>query len=423
MISYFCEVSTLWQVLLLVLSLLTVISLTSNGVLSFKYKYNPKKQFIIGVILFINIVLYVMMQIDSRITGAEHTLHLPYLLVFLVILSSLSYSVWMILSETKNRKTLGNNSIKEAFDNLPIGVCFFNEAGFPVLCNLEMHRFSFAVSGKDVQFITDLDDLLNEDFVPINGVKKEGKVFTVLSGKAWQLKKRFVTDENGAQYIKFVILDVTDLQQKRVKLTDENNQLRKAQEELKKLSANVVAVTREEEILNAKMRVHDEMGRSLIEARKYLNESNEIIPDSVVNSWKRAVSMLKYNNETDEEDMMTQIRKTCDTIGLRFIQIGTLPKEETAAYIITCAVRECVTNAVRYAQASELYADFSATENFATVTVTNNGKTPEGEITEGGGLSTLRKRVERAGGTMLVQSVPVFKLTVTVPKEKDGVIW
>lgn len=423
MISYFCEVGTLWQVLLLVLSLLTVISFTSNGILSFKYKYNLKKQFIIGVILFINIVLYVMMQIDSRITGAEHTLHLPYLLVFFIIISSLSYSVWMILSETKNRKTLGNNSIKEAFDNLPTGVCFFNEAGLPVLCNLEMHRFSFAVSGRDVQFITDLDDLLKKDFVPNNGVIKEGKVFTVSSGKAWQLKKRFVTDENGAQYIKFVALDVTDLQQKRVELTDENNQLRKVQEELKKLSANVVAVTREEEILNAKMRVHDEMGRSLIEARKYLNEDNEIIPESVINSWRKAVSMLKYNNETNEEDMMTQIRKTCDTINLGFNQTGTLPKEEAAAYILTCAVRECVTNAVRYAEASELYADFSTTENFATVTVTNNGKPPEGKIREGGGLSTLRKRVERAGGTMLVQSVPIFKLTVTVPKEKEGLIW
>lgn len=422
MMRYFCEASTIGQVILLVLSLLTVISLTSNGVLSFKYKYNPKKQFIIGVILFINIVLYVMMQIDSRITGEEHSLHLPYLLVLFIVVLSLSYSVWAILSETKNRKKLGNNSIKEAFDNLPTGVCFFNESGFPVLCNLEMHRFSFAVSGKDVQFITDLDNLLDEDFIPANGVKKDGKVFTVSGGKAWQLKKRFVTDENGAQYIKFVALDVSDLQQKRVELLEENNQLRKAQEELKKLSANVVAVTREEEILNAKMRVHDEMGRSLVEAKKYLSDSNEIIPENIVNSWQKAISMLKYNNETNEEDMMTQIRKTCDIIKLSFKQTGALPKEEAAAYILTCAVRECVTNAVRYASASELYADFRATEDFATVTVTNNGKPPECEITEGGGLSTLRKRVERAGGTMLVQSVPVFKLTVTVPKEKDGVI-
>ena len=41
---------------------------------------------------------------------------------------------------------------------------------------------------------------------------------------------------------------------------------------------------------------------------------------------------------------------------------------------------------------------------------------------EGGGLSTLRRRVERAGGIMTVQSFPEFKLTVTVPKEKEGVL-
>ena len=85
-------------------------------------------------------------------------------------------------------------------------------------------------------------------------------------------------------------------------------------------------------------------------------------------------------------------------------------------------MRECVTNAVRYAGASELYADFTETETDATVVVYNDGKQPEGDIVEGGGLSTLRRRVERAGGTMTVQSRPIFKLTVTVPKGKEGVL-
>jgi signal transduction histidine kinase len=79
-----------------------------------------------------------------------------------------------------------------------------------------------------------------------------------------------------------------------------------------------------------------------------------------------------------------------------------------------------VTNAVRYAGATELYADFSETKTEATVTVANNGKQPDGEIIEGGGLSTLRRRVERAGGTMTLQSLPKFRLTVTVPKAEEG---
>ena len=377
-----------------------------------------------GVVLLLNAALYVLMQLDSRITGAEQGLQLnvPYAILMLVTLLTISAGVWILLGETKNRKTLNHRSIKEAFDNLPTGVCFFNEAGLPVLCNYAMHRFSFAVCGKDVQYITDLEQCLAEDFVPVADVKKEGLVFVLQGGRAWRLEKRSFTNESGHRYTQYIATDVTELHKNQVELQEDNKRLRRVQSDLQILSSNVVTVTREEEILNTKMRVHDEMGRCLIEARKYLREgSKERIPDSVVASWQRAVSMLKYNNDIPDEDMLSQVRKTCESVKLGFIQTGELPKEENAAYILTCAVRECVTNAVRYASATELYADFTETESDAAVSVTNNGKAPDSEIVEGGGLSTLRRRVERAGGTMVVQSRPRFQLTVTVPKGKEGV--
>lgn len=419
MMNYFCQVGTVWQVLLLVFSLLTVMALICGCVIAFRHRHNGRKQLKMVSGLVLNSVLYVVMQSDSRITGSEHDWHLPYTLLFVVTISSLAVAVWSILRETKNRKTITNMSIKEAFDNLPTGVCFFNEAGLPVLCNRAMHRFSFAVCGKDVQFITDLQECLSESFRPIEGTFKDGKVFTLADGRALQLEMRKVTDENQGIYRQFVALDVTDLQRNRVELTEENDQLRRVQADLKRLSSNVVTVTREEEILNTKMRVHDEMGRCLVEARKYLREGSSI-PESVIHSWQRAVSMLKYNNTEADEDMLLQIRQTCESVKVCFLQTGTLPNEETAAYLLTCAVRECVTNAVRYAGATKLYADFSETKTDATVVVANNGKQPDSEIIEGGGLSTLRRRVERAGGTMTVLSIPEFRLTVTVPKAEEG---
>lgn len=422
MMKYFCEADTVWQVILLVLSLLSFIILTCRCALSFRHKHNTRKQILTSIALLLNATLYVVMQIDSRITRVEHTLHIPYALLFAVTLLFFLFTLILILYESKTQNTIDNTSIKESFDYLPTGVCFFNEAGLPVLCNYAMHRFSFAVCQRDIQYITDLQDCLNDDFTPVEGVTKDGKIFTLYGGSAWQLGKRTFTYDNGNIYTQFIAFDVTDLQQNRVELTRENDQLRKTQAELKKLSANMVTVTREEEILNTKMRVHDDMGRCLVEARKYLRDGGDSIPESVVRSWKRAVSMLKYNNETSDEDMMTQIRKTCETLKLSFMQTGGLPKDESTAYILTCAVRECVTNAVRYAEASELYAEFAETETLASVSVTNNGKCPDGDIREGGGLSTLRRRVERSGGTMTVQSSPKFKLTVTVPKGKDGMI-
>lgn len=421
----FNEASSVSQIILLVISQFTVISLVGGSVLLFKYKCRIPKLISMCVVLLLNITVYVLMQLDNRITSTNQSLHLhiPYVILLFIILLSLLFSVWAVLSETKNRKIINNNSIKEAFDNLPTGVCFFNEVGMPVLCNLAMYRFSFAVCGKDVQFITDLESCLSDNFIPVEDVKKEGKVFVLKDGSAWRLEKRSFTYENGNVYTQYIATDVTDLNKNRIELQQENKQLHKVHCDLQRLSANVVAVTREEEILNAKMRVHDEMGRCLVVAQKYLREdSTGNIPDNIVDSWQRAVSMLKYNNDTSDEDMLLQIRKTCEFMKIDFVKTGELPKEENVAYILTCAVRECVTNAVRYADATKLYANFTETEEAATVVVTNNGKPPENEIVKGGGLSNLQRRVERSGGVMVIQSFPCFELTVTVPKIKEVIL-
>ena len=423
--SAFYQLSSLWQTVLLVASQFALVSLTAGALLLFMRKSSVSRLVGMTSVFLLNAVLYVLMQLDSRLTGAQQGLHLhiPYGAVILIVLLSMVFCVRMILNETRQRKTISHSSIKESFDNLPTGVCFFNGAGLPVLCNLAMQRFSFAVCGKDVQLVSDLEECLAEGFLPANQVKREGSVFVLPEGRAWHLEKRFFTHESGNEYIQFVAADVTDLHKSRVALQNENDRLRRVQEELKRLSANVVTVTREEEILNTKMRIHDEMGRCLVAAQKYLKEDcTEIIPDSVAVTWQRAVAMIKYSNDSAEEDMLLQIRKTCAYMNIAFVQTGILPQQEHVAYLLTCAVRECVTNAVRYAEATELYAVFSENENSATVSVTNNGKIPTRQIVEGGGRSTLRRRVERAGGMMNVQSFPQFQLTVTVPKEKEGVL-
>lgn len=423
MLNCYHQVSSIWQILLLVCSQFTMISLA--GCLIILYKWHGKKRnlLLMGMALLVNIVMYVFMQLNSRITGnlQSRSIHIPCIVLILILGGSLVWSAVVLLNETNHRTTINDSAIKEAFDNLPTGVCFFNTDGLPVLCNLAMHRFCFAVSGRDVQFISDLEMCQSNQYIPMEGIRKEGKLFTADDGRAWQLERRSITQESGHRYIQYIAVDVSDLQKTRMELMGENEQLRKVQSDLKRLSANVVTVTREEEILNTKMRVHDEMGRCLIAATQYLKQENqEEIPVELVSSWQKAVSMLKYNNDAPEEDMLLQIRKTCEYLNVAFIQKGELPKQEAAAYVLTCAIRECVTNAVRYAEATELYTELFENEKEAGVVVTNNGNSPTHEIVEGGGLSNLRHRVERAGGMMYVQSVPAFRLTVVIPKKNGG---
>jgi len=425
MMTCFYQASSVLQIVLLVISQFAVISLAAGFILLFKRRCKLPKMIGMGAVLLLNTTLYILMQLDSRITGAEQGLHLhvPYAVLMLVTLLSIGLGAWIALSETQNRKTINHRSIKESFDNLPTGVCFFNEAGLPVLCNHAMQRFSFAVCNRDVQFVTDLEDCLDKDFVPIGDVEREGSVFILPDGQVIRLKMKLLTYENGETYTQFTATDITQLYQSRAELSRENEQLRKVQSNLMQMSANMVAVTREEEILSAKMRIHDDMGRCLMAAQQYLKKCDPVdISDHMIASWHRAVSMLKNYNESEEEDMLAQIRKTCEFFKLKLVRTGELPAQEKVAYLLTCALRECLTNAVRYASATELYADFTETATEATVTITNNGAVPDRKIVEGGGLSTLRCRVERAGGQMIVQSHPCFRLQVTLPKTKEDAL-
>lgn len=422
MMNNYHDVSSGHQVLLLVLSQLTLIVIVGSMVFHYKRRSLLRRQICVGAMFLVNVVLYVFMQLGSRIVGPVRgpDIQIPYILLLAEVFFTLLQIIYLTVDEIRNRKIIDQRSIQESFNNLPTGICFFNEDGLPVLCNPAMHRFSFAVCGKDVQYITDLQACLSDDFAPEPPARKEGSLFFHADGSAWQLDVSQVKQKDGKVYIKYIAADITELQKMRMELTAENKQLRKAQAELRQLSANVVAITREEEILNAKMRVHDEMGRCLLTAQSYLKKDRkESIPNSIAASWQKAVSMLKYNNDTPDEDMLLQIRKICDTLRLSLVLTGPMPKQRNDAYILTCAIRECVTNAVRYAEATELQANFTETEQTATVTITNNGKTPEKEITEGGGLSNLRRRVERVGGTMIVRSLPRFELTVTIPKRKE----
>ena len=121
MMTCFLKTDTVWQIVLLILSQLTVFSCVIGVVLLFRRGCALRKLIRISVAFLLNTFLYTTLQLDSRITKGIHGIHLhsPYILLFLVVVLSFAYSLWALLSETKVRKGMNRNSIKEAFDNLP----------------------------------------------------------------------------------------------------------------------------------------------------------------------------------------------------------------------------------------------------------------------------------------------------------------
>lgn len=77
---------------------------------------------------------------------------------------------------------------------------------------------------------------------------------------------------------------------------------------------------------------------------------------------------------------------------------------------------ECITNTARHADGDELYITVSDDGAFFTARIGNNGRPPKAEIVERGGLSSLRRITEMAGGSMKTESFPRFLLSVSIPK-------
>ena len=241
---------------------------------------------------------------------------------------------------------LMNNAVKEAFDNLPSGVCFFDKNGTVTLCNHQMYRVFFALTGMDLKSLPELQDFLNSHG---NESHRDHEFFLLEDNTAWTFAQEQITTQEGETYTQVTASDVAELYLRQKELEEEMRKLKKHAERIRRLSSDILALIREEEILNMKMRVHDD-------------------------------------------------------IGIRVLIDGEFPEQTAVKELFLSVIRECMTNAVRHAGAKELYIRFVCSGQQAAVTVTNDGASPEGEIVEGGGLTSLLSLVKKSGATRAIKS-------------------
>ena len=247
------------------------------------------------------------------------------------------------------------NSVKEAFDNLPSGICFFDKNGILTLCNHQMYRLFFALTGKDLQSLAEMQELLSDD---VTNQSRQNQVFLQDDKTAWRFTLETITTSDKKIYTQVIASDVTELYSKTKELEQDNIALAQYSKRMRRLFANTIALIREEEILNMKMRVHDDIGRSVISTRRFLQQ-NRPMEELDLTPWKNAVSLLRHEIElSEEQDAVAGLMSAAYSIGIKIILDGSLP-QNAATEVLISAIRECMTNAVRHGGAKELYVHLS----------------------------------------------------------------
>lgn len=312
-------------------------------------------------------------------------------------------------------------AVKEALDTLPSAVCYFTAAGNVKLCNTAMCDLIRKITQNDLQTLDELNEAL-DSCNQNTGVIREGNLFLFPDGHAWQYSVDKVTAADGRIYTEAVLSDVTELYEKRQKLQRQSRELKKMYRELKILSANVLEMTREEEILNLKSRLHDQMNMGVAAIHQILRQNTTSEENAAIAQFRRAIQVLQEENAYPQGDIAEFIRDA-EVSGIRVEITGDFPEEKEVLHLLLPVLREACVNAARHADASVLYITAERKSNAMRLLLTNDGRQPQQEVIPRGGLVDLGRMLAEAGGKIEIQSQPQFLLTVTLPigTEKEGV--
>ena len=309
-------------------------------------------------------------------------------------------------------KHLGFNAIKESFDRLPTGVCFFDRTGSIVLCNRRMYQLSRFLLDSDMQHLGEVQEALAAPARGIVRIPDIDNTYRFPDKTVWRFEKTEVTDRYGVSYIQLTAADVTDLQRALVQLTVDSKKLQEDAEKLKQLSDNAGALAREKELLDAKSAMHDGLAACITLTKQYITGEFDGMDAGVVcREWEKVIAFRDTIRLPARKKLLDSAKASGVTVRIR----GQEPTDGEAELLYT-AMQVCLNNAIQYAKATEISANIWGNECSYTVMIRNNGKPPEKEITEGGGLTNLRHKIENSGGKMTVQSLPEFSLVIEIPK-------
>ena len=332
-----------------------------------------------------------------------------------------AYLILAFLRLTRYRREhLTPLSVKKAIDLLPAGVAFAEGDDNVVFANLTMNRISRALTGRVLTDLTPILVLGEAEGHNSAEADRHNTTFRLTEPNgtaAWQFAADTV-EKDGAQYRRLIATDISaqaainqTLQEKHDKLTELNRRL-----DIYNRNAERIIIS--QELLNARIQVHNETGHILLASRHYMDHPNAVEEEGLLLALRLTNAHLlnEYESDDTERDALSEAIEMAASIGVKVKLAGIIPEDGDPRAILAAAVSECATNVRKHADGDTLTVTTSEAEGSLTMTLTGNGRPVAKPVTESGGLASLRRLTEQSGGTMEISATPDFTLTIQVPE-------
>ena len=338
---------------------------------------------------------------------------LPVAVPVLLELLAAGYLLWTFWRLKKLREASPSPaSVKETVDLLPAGIAFAREDGQTVFANLTMDTVSRAITGK---VLSDLRPLLARTETAVEAGTPQAVVSA--RDRVWQLTPGRIT-EHGTPYLQLTATDVTDLARINDELRSQNRRLREIRRRLEIYSREADRIVASQELLNARMQVHNETGHVLLASRRCMEHPEDVDASALLQMLKTTNDRLLKEYEEDDdakEDPLTAAIDTAKAIGVTCRLRGAIPEGGTPRTVLAAAIRECASNLRKHADGDLLQVTMEETGGTLRFTLCGNGAPPNRPVSVSGGLASLRTLAENAGGEMKIDAAPAFTVTIELP--------
>lgn len=321
----------------------------------------------------------------------------------------------------KREKTLSLFSVKEAFDTMNSGILFFRNYGMSrgqiMLSNLKSQELMFTLTGQILYSGISFYEMLAENRVREDCHRKReipGIVYELPDGGIFSFTIHNLKIK-GKDYALLLASDVTQVFRTTAHLYKKEQELEIRNRELKEMIGNIGDICRNEESIRIRGRIHDFLGEKISFILHSIREHQDI-DDKIISRLDfdilDEITTLRY----DYNLALKTLAENFKDLGVRVQIRGTLPENSALQKLFFEIAQEAISNAVRHAYASEITISSASAKNLYNLRIIDNGHGCR-HVSEGVGLSEMRRKTAFLGGLFSYKSYPHFSILIQIPKE------